>query len=231
MRTVGRWLKTSKSWSNSSNQITDNSVSATLSKRRSCRSFIDREPPEGLVLDLIDKARRTPTAGNSQGVEFLLLDEKSLIDDFWGVSFSEKDRSGFSFPGLFKAPALIIPFGVPSLYTDRYKENDKSYTTLGGDKKDWKVPYWLTDAAFATMALQLLAIEVELETCFIGLFDREERIKEHFSIPESYEALGVLIMGYPDTQKVTLGRSQKRKRRPLNEVVHRGVGDFRCEKF
>jgi|TARA_X000001036_G_scaffold4287_1_gene3842 nitroreductase len=202
-----------------------------LSKRRSCRSFIDREPPEGLVLDLIDKARRTPTAGNSQGVEFLLLDEKSLIDDFWGVSFSEKDRSGFSFPGLFKAPALIIPFGVPSLYTDRYKENDKSYTNLGGDKKDWKVPYWLTDAAFATMALQLLAIEVELETCFIGLFDREERIKEHFSIPESYEALGVLIMGYPDTQKVTLGRSQKRKRRPLNEVVHRGVGDFRCEKF
>ena len=120
---------------------------------------------------------------------------------------------------------------VSFLETNNFVYKGKIKAPAGEDKKDWKVPYWLTDAAFATMALQLLAIEVELETCFIGLFDREERIKEYFSIPESYEALGVLIMGYPDTQKVTLGRSQKRKRRPLNEVVHRGVGDFRCEKF
>ena len=222
MLTVGRWLKTSKSWSNSSKKNSENSVAFTLSKRRSCRSFTDRKPPKGLILDLIDKARRTPTAGNSQGVEFLLLEEKSLVNDFWGVSFLGKDRSDFSFPGLFNAPVLVIPFGVPSLYVERYKEDDKSYTNLGDDAKEWKVPYWLTDAAFATMALQLLAIENQLETCFIGLFDREERIKEHFSIPETYQALGVLIMGYPDKEEAARGRSQKRKRRSLSEVVHRG---------
>ena len=216
---VGRWLKTSKSWSNSS---TKNSVATTLSRRRSCRSFVDRKLPEGLILELIDKARRTPTAGNSQGVEFLVLDEKSAVDDFWKVSFSGRDKSNFPFPGLFRAPVLIIPFGVPSMYVERYKEDDKNYTNLGEDTKEWKVPYWLTDAAFATMALQLLAIENQLETCFIGLFDREERIKENFSVPQSYEALGVLILGYPDIEEVAVGGSQKRERRPLGEVVHLG---------
>jgi nitroreductase len=219
---VGRWLKTSKSWSDSSNKIIENSVAEALNKRRSCRSFLDRKPPEGLILDLIDKARRAPTAGNSQGVEFLVLDEKSLVDDFWDVSFSENDKNIFSFPGLFKAPVLVIPFGVPSLYVDRYREADKNYTNLGEDIKEWKIPYWLTDAAFATMALQLLAVENQLETCFIGLFDREERIKENFSIPQTHEALGVLILGYPDIEQVVSGRSQKRKRRPLSEVVHLG---------
>jgi nitroreductase len=219
---VGRWLKTSKSWSDSSNKIIENSVAETLNKRRSCRSFLDCKPPEGLILDLIDKARRAPTAGNSQGVEFLVLDEKPLVDDFWDVSFSKKDKSSFPFPGLFRAPVLVIPFGVPSLYVDRYREADKNYTNLGKDIKEWKVPYWLTDAAFATMALQLLAVENQLETCFIGLFDREERIKENFSVPQTHEALGVLILGYPDVGQVVSGRSQKRKRRPLSEVVHLG---------
>ena len=217
---VGQWLKTSKSWSDS---FTKNSVSTTLSRRRSCRSFVDRKLPKGLILELIDKARRTPTAGNSQGVEFLVLEEKAAVEDFWRVSFSDRDKSSFSFPGLFRAPVLVIPFGVPSRYIERYKEKDKSYTNLGEDIKEWKVPYWLTDAAFATMALQLLAIENQLETCFIGLFDREERMKEFFSIPETYEALGVLILGYPDTGEVVVGGSQKRKRRPLSEVVHLGA--------
>jgi len=194
-----------------------------LSRRRSCRSFVDRKLPKGLILELIDKARRTPTAGNSQGVEFLVLDDKSAVEDFWKVSFSGKDKSKFPFPGLFRAPVLIIPLGIPSMYIERYKEDDKSYTNLGEDIKEWKVPYWLTDAAFATMALQLLAIENQLETCFIGLFDREERMKEFFSIPETYEALGVLILGYPDTGEVVVGGSQKRKRRPLSEVVHLGA--------
>ena len=119
---VGRWLKTSKSWSNSS---TKNSVSTTLSRRRSCRSFVDRKLPEGLILELVDKARRTPTAGNTQGVEFLILDDKSSVDNFWDVSFLGKDKSTFPFPGLFRAPVLIIPFGLPSMYIERYKENDK----------------------------------------------------------------------------------------------------------
>ena len=75
------------------------------------------------------------------------------------------------------------------------------------------------------MALQLLAIENQLESCFIGLFEREERIKEYFSIPETYQALGVLVMGYPNTEEGLPGRSQKRKRRPLSKVVH--IGSWR----
>ena len=72
----------------------------------------------------------------------------------------------------------MIPFGVPSRYIERYKEKDKNYTNLGEDIKEWKVPYWLTDAAFATMALQLLAIENQIETCFIGLSLLSDEVTE-----------------------------------------------------
>ena len=215
---AGQWLKTSKNWSD----IPNNSVSETLTTRRACRSFLKRSVPEGLILDLVDKARRTPTAGNSQGVEFLILHKENEVKEFWDVSLKGKDKKKFGFPGLLKAPVLVIPLGVPSLYINRYKEEDKNNTDLGKGIKEWKVPYWLTDAAFSTMALQLLAIENGLASCFIGLFDREERIKENFSVPETREALGVLIMGYPDFENEVTGRSQKRKRRPLEDVVHLG---------
>ena len=218
MHMVGQWLKISKNWSD----ISKNSVAEILNQRRACRSFLNRRPPEGLILELVDKARRTPTAGNSQGVEFLILQEEDEVEDFWSTSLGEKDKKSFSFPGLLEAPVLVVPFGVPALYIDRYRERDKNYTTLGGGEEEWKVPYWLTDAAFATMALQLLAIENNMESCFVGLFDREERIKEKFEVPKTHEALGVLIMGYPDRQNQVEGASQKRKRRPLKEVAHQG---------
>ena len=215
---AGQWLKTSKNWSD----IPNNSVSETLTTRRACRSFLKHSLPEGLILDLVDKARRTPTAGNSQGVEFLILHKENEVKEFWNVSLKGKDKKKFGFPGLLKAPVLVIPLGVPSLYINRYKEEDKNNTNLGKGIKEWKVPYWLTDAAFSTMALQLLAIENGLASCCIGLFDREERIRENFSVPETHEALGVLIMGYPDFENEVTGRSQKRKRRPLEDVVHLG---------
>ena len=78
---AGQWLKTSKNWSD----IPNNSVSETLTTRRACRSFLKRSVPEGLILDLVDKARRTPTAGNSQGVEFLILHKENEVKVFHNV--------------------------------------------------------------------------------------------------------------------------------------------------
>ena len=86
----------------------------------------------------------------------------------------------------------------------------------------WKVPYWLTDAAFASMALQLLALENNIESCFFGLFDQEESVKEHFGIPENFKALGSIAFGYSDSSIEKEGRSKNRNRRPLSDVLHHG---------
>ena len=83
------------------------SVSGALRARRSCRSFSSRPLEQELVDDLVDRARRTPTAGNSQGVEFLVLHGPEEVDTYWDTSLSDEARSSFAFPGLLRALSLI----------------------------------------------------------------------------------------------------------------------------
>ena len=198
------------------------SVSGALRARRSCRSFSSRPLEQELVDDLVDRARRTPTAGNSQGVEFLVLDSSEAVATYWDASLSDDVRSSFAFPGLLRAPLLVVPFGLPERYLDRYSEPDKVMTGMGSEEECWSVPFWLVDAAFAAMALQLLAVELGFGCCFFGLFAQETPIRERFGIPGEARAIGTVAIGHPESVGERPGRSAQRARRPLGEVLHRG---------
>ncbi|MEC8947320.1 MAG: nitroreductase family protein [Actinomycetota bacterium] len=196
-------------------------VTDALSDRRSCRSFTDQPLAPGLLDDLVDRARRTPTAGNCQGVEFLILEGEGVAD-YWDVTLPAHRREDFPWPGLLAAPALVVPWGVADRYLERYAESDKARARLGGSPGEWPVPYWLTDAAFAAMALQLLAVEAGLGCCFFGLFGHEGAVADRFDVPESARAVGVVAIGHPDPTTARASGSVERGRRPLSEVLHRG---------
>ena len=198
------------------------SVTEVLRARRSCRSFSSHPLAPQAVDYLVDRARRTPTAGNSQGVEFLVLDTPKTISHYWDTTLAETGREAFSFPGLLRAPLLVVPFGLPDRYLVRYSEPDKVSTGLGKGTENWGVPYWLVDAAFAAMALQMLAIESELSCCFFGLFEHEAAVRERFVVPDGARAVGTVAIGYPDVDTSRSGRSSGRDRRALKEVLHRG---------
>jgi len=196
-------------------------VADALWDRRSCRSFTGEPLADGLLDDLVDRARRTPSAGNSQGVEFLLL-EGEEVAAYWDATLMPERRAAFPWPGLLRAPALVVPWGMPDRYVERYAADDKAHTGLGGSADDWSVPYWLVDAAFAAMALQLLAVEAGLGCCFFGLFDHEEAVAERFGVPAGARAVGTVALGHPDPDSVRPSGSTARGRRPLDEVLHRG---------
>ena len=197
-------------------------VSDALSDRRSCRSFVDRPLAPGVVDGLVDRARRSPTAGNCQGVEFLVLEGDDVVA-YWDTTLPAERRADFPWPGLLVAPALVVPWGVPDRYVARYAEADKARAGLGDSSDDWSVPYWLTDAAFAAMALQLLAVEEGLGCCFFGLFDHETAVAERFGVPEGARAVGTIALGRPDPASARVSGSVGRGRRPLDEVLHRGA--------
>ena len=196
-------------------------VSDALGDRRSCRSFTPEPLGVGLLDDLVDAARRTPTAGNCQGVEFLLL-EGADVESYWETTLSAERRVGFLWPGLLIAPAIVVPFGLPSRYLARYAESDKAATGLGAGSEAWSVPYWLTDAAFAALALQLLVVEAGLGCCFFGLFEHEVAVRRRFGVPDEARAVGAIAIGHPDPSGARSSRSTARGRRPLDEVLHRG---------
>ncbi len=189
--------------------------------RTMTRAFSPEAIPPELVDRLIDLARPAPSAGNSQGWEFLVLEGAEQTGRFWDVTLPVAKRATFRFPQLLDAPVLILPFADKHAYLSRYDEPDKARTRLA-DEHRWPVPYWLTDTAFAVMTLLLAAEDAGLGTLFFGVFNDAEAVYDAFGVPHGYDLLGVVAMGVPLSEQPE-GRSAARPRRQLGDVIHRGT--------
>lgn len=171
------------------------------------------------VLDrLLDAARRAPSAGFTQGVAFLVLDGPDHTARFWDATFPRPERGGFRWPGLFRAPVIVVPCSSKAAYLERYAEPDKGWADR--DEGRWPVPYWDVDAAFATMTLLLGAVDAGLGALFFGIFGGEDELRAAFAIPPDHAPIGAVALGHaaPDEPSPSL----RRGRRPFDEVVHRG---------
>ncbi|MCD9622503.1 nitroreductase family protein [Rhabdothermincola salaria] len=190
-------------------------------RRRMVRAF-DGRPVPGDVLDrILDLAVRIPAAGNTQGLDLVVL-EGAETARYWDVSLPAERRRDFPWPGLLRAPVLLVPVGDPSAYVERYAEPDKVATGLGTDPDAWPVPYWYVDTAFAAMVALLAAVDEGLGACFFGQFEHESALKASLGIPADRCPVGTIALGYADPLGDRRSFSAARPRRSLESVVHRG---------
>jgi nitroreductase len=194
--------------------------------RRMCRDF-DGLPVERATVDeLLDTARRAPSAGFSQGTGFLVLDEPTDLTRFWDVTLPAGVRKTFGFPGLLRAPVVVIPLAREQTYVDRYAEPDKARAGLGETAAAWTVPYWLVDTSFATMTLLLGAVDAGLGALFYGLDDYGP-VCATFGIGPDWQPIGVVAIGHPRVDAALapvrpVGSAASRPRRAFDDVVRRG---------
>ena len=197
------------------------SVVDAVASRRMIRSF----QPDALTVDelelLIDAAHRGPSAGNTRSLELLVLagDEAS---QYWDATLSESRRESFPWPGLLRAPVLLIPYVDPGRYVDRYAEPDKSRTGLGTSVDVWPVPYWWVDGGAAVENVLLTAAALGLGACFFGQFEHEVALRDRFEVPETFRAIGTIAVGYADAEAEQQSGSARRPRRPTEVTTHRG---------
>lgn len=184
------------------------------------RAFTDEPVAPAVVDHLLDLARRAPSAGNSQGWHFVVLEGPDQTRRFWDVTLPAERREGFRWPGLLRAPVLVLPMADAGAYVERYAEPDKERTGLGAAAEAWPVPYWVVDTAFATMTLLHGAVEAGLGALFFGIFRKEERLLAELGVPAGIRPIGAVALGHPAPDEP--GRSAARPRRPVDEVVHRG---------
>jgi len=195
---------------------------AVVRSRRMARAFEARPVPPDVLDRVLDLARRVPAAGNTQGLDLVVLEGSEQTARYWDASLPAERRGAFPWPRLLDAPVLIVPVGDPAAYVDRYAEPDKARTGLGEGLGAWPVPYWYVDTAFAAMVALLAAVDEGLGALFFGQFEHEAAVKAALGIPVDRRPVGTIALGYAAAESDRPSVSAQRPRRPLDDVVHRG---------
>jgi nitroreductase len=195
-------------------------LTEAVRRRRMTRNF-SGQPLDAQMLDcLLTAALRAPSAGNTQGREFVVLEGTDQTSRFWRATTDEAWRAASRrFEGLSRAPVVILVFADPEAYRSRYQEPDKRRTD--GHDPEWDVPFWFVDAAFATMTLLLAATDQGIGAAFLGNFRGEDALRTSLGVPQRLRWLGAVLLGQgaePDPPS----SSAARHRRTLGESVHRG---------
>jgi nitroreductase len=162
------------------------------------RRFDPRPIPDELLLELLDLARRAPSAGYSQGVHFLALSGDALRR-FWHTTGGDEWYADGT-NSILDAPVVVLPLADPVAYTSRYSEDDKIEHGLHL-AENWSVPFWLTDAAMATMALLLLIEEGGWQATLWGNFRNDDAVLEWANINDE-ELVATVLLGRADGHDV-----------------------------
>jgi nitroreductase len=189
------------------------------------RRYADRPVDPAVVDRMLDNAVRAPSAGFTQGWEFLVLDTAADVARFWEAtspdvpSEVEEGRRLDALPnawldGMRTAPVVIVPMSDKDAYLARYAQSDKS-------TPDWPVPYWHMDTAMAALLILQTAVDEGLGACFFGVPGaRVGAFRAEFGIPARLKPIGAITVGHRTEDTGSRGSPARRPRR--TDVVHRG---------
>ena len=190
-------------------------------KRRMIRRYDADRPVPAKVLDrVLELALRAPSAGFSQGWDFVVLDQDADREAFWSATVEEDDEPDTWLAGLQTAPTLVLCCSDKQTYLERYAEDDKPWQDM--DESHWPVPYWDIDTGMAALLMLLVAVDEGLGGLFFGVpAEAHDTVHETFGIPKDHTIVGVVALGYA-AESARSGSTTKRARRGVTEVVHRG---------
>ena len=145
-------------------------VFESIKKRKSVRSYLDKQVEEDKILKILEAARLAPSASNRQEWRFVVVKDKKVKLQL------SKAAKGQVFVG--EAPIVIACCA----------ETDNHVMTCG------QLCYPI-DIAIAIDHMTLSACGLGLGTCWIGAF-YEEEVKKILEIPKDIKVVELLCLGY-----------------------------------
>lgn len=174
-------------------------------RRRMVRRFQPRPVPREVLLRVLEVARHTPSAGFSQGFDFVVLDEPKQIA--WFIQTTAHPDFPEDNPTAEEIP--------------RYSRPDKA--RFGMQKAEaWPAPYWDIDTGMAVMLILLAAIEDGLGAVFFGITWGEDVLLKELNVPEGCRPIGVVALGYPHASETFDSSRFTARRRRVDSMVHFG---------
>ncbi|MBS3817699.1 MAG: nitroreductase family protein [Candidatus Thermoplasmatota archaeon] len=163
-------------------------------KRRSVRSFEQKEIPKEDIEEIIEIGHTAPSAGNRQARDFILIsdqkEKEKLVENAYGQSF------------IAEAPWVIIACAHQKRSAERYGERGRDL-------------YSIQDASAAVENILLAVVDKGYASVWIGAFE-EEKVKVQLDIPEGVRPVAILPIGYPDETPTAP------KKMDADELTHHG---------
>ena len=149
--------------------------------RRSIRRYTTEPVSEETIKQLLEAAMSAPSANNQQPWQFVVIDDRELLD-----AITEVHRYAQM---LKEAPLAILVCGD----LQRAKHRD----------------YWPLDCSAATENLLLAAHALGLGAVWLGVYPNEKRmegVRRLVRLPEQVEPFSLISIGYPAEQKPPANR-------------------------
>ena len=140
--------------------------------RRSIRKYEDRPVPDEAVEQLLAAAMTAPSARNGQPWQFIVIDDRALLDACADICPNAAMIRG--------APMAILVCGDLDL--------------------EGSPGYWPIDCSAAVENMLLAARAIGLGACWCGVYPRPHRIdglQKLFGLPERVIAHSLVVLGYP----------------------------------
>jgi len=144
--------------------------------RRSIRKYSGEEVTRDEIQTILKAAMFAPSANNQQPWQFLIIDDKDIMDKIIQIHPYAKMLSGASY-------AVLI---------------------CGDESLELSKGYWAVDCAAATQNLLLAAHGIGLGAVWLGVHPREERksgIKKLFNLPDHIQPFALVSIGKPGEEK------------------------------
>ena len=188
-------------------KVPPETLATFLRSRRSCRVFSAKEVSKEVLEKLIDIARYAPTGHNSQNFQFIVIQDKKLIQTL-------AERTAVFFGNLYKMlsdPGVNLP---PWMQTHiRGIRLNWEYYQAGKDRIFRNAPALIIihapaenissaqNCSLAMAHIILQAQPVGLGTCIVGYFltaaERDPSIVKELAIPPENKIFTCCTVGYP----------------------------------
>jgi nitroreductase len=191
-----------------------------LKRWKSVRAYAQQPVPRDVLDRVLASVLHAPSAGFTQGNEFLVLDDPDAVADFWRITVDPSEPTSAEEQAVLP-PALILPLANRTAYLARYSAPDKIGYGLDQTER-WPAPYWDIDAGMASMLILLAAIDEGLGAWFFGIFAGKKELLARFGVPADFKPIGVIALGYPAPSDPNTARGSSRRiaRRSVEALVH-----------
>ena len=185
--------------------VTHYPIHELLRRRWSPRAFSDRRVDPAIMRSLLEAARWAPSSYNEQPWSFIVATKDDPVE--FGRLLSCLVEGNIQWAQ--HAPVLMVSVARLS-FEDDGKPNRHAFHDVG--------------LAVANLIVQATALGLVVHQ-MAGIFP--DKIRELYGIPEGYEAVAGIALGYPgDPQSLPEGLRKRelapRERKPLTEFVFSG---------